>query len=141
MAEGTKQCVHFCCWVGLSAHTRRKNYMYIGGKNLSVSREGNHSWFELLSKIFEPSNVMGCIPPLVCLWACKERNNSCMNRELLDRESLDRVSWTSTTPLCQGSEFAKVLNIPRSWICQCYMGFWICLNMSDCAWLSMPGYV
>ena len=57
-----------------------------------VSREGNHARFELLSKIFEPFNVMGCIPPPVCLWACKERYNLCMNRASLDRESLDRVS-------------------------------------------------
>ena len=35
MAEGAKQYVHFRCWAGLSAHTRRKNYMSIGGKNLS----------------------------------------------------------------------------------------------------------
>ena len=27
-----------------------------------VSREGNHARFELLSKIFESFNVMGCIP-------------------------------------------------------------------------------
>ena len=27
-----------------------------------VSREGNHAWFVLLSKIFESFNVMGCIP-------------------------------------------------------------------------------
>ena len=26
MIEGEKQCVHFCRWVGLSVHTRRKNY-------------------------------------------------------------------------------------------------------------------
>ena len=57
-----------------------------------VSREGNHARFELLSKIFESFNVMGCIPPPVCLWACKERYNLCMNRASLDRESLDRVS-------------------------------------------------
>ena len=63
-----------------------------------VSREGNHARFELLSKIFESFNVMGCIPPPVCLWACKERYNLCMNPASLDRESLDRVSWTSTTP-------------------------------------------
>ena len=36
---------------------------------------------------------------------------------------------------------AKVLNIPRFWICQCYTGFWICLNMPDCTWLNMLGYV
>ena len=35
MAEGAKKYEHFRCWVGLSAHTRRKNYMCIGGKNLS----------------------------------------------------------------------------------------------------------
>ena len=57
-----------------------------------VSREGNHARFELLSKIFESFNVMGCIPPPVCLWACKERYNLCMNRALLDRETLDCVS-------------------------------------------------
>ena len=51
-----------------------------------VSREGNHTRFELLSKIFEPFNVIGCIPPPVCLWACQERYNLCMNRALLDRE-------------------------------------------------------
>ena len=56
-----------------------------------VSREGNHARFELLSKIFESFNVMGCIPPPVCLWACKERYNLCMNRTSLDRKSLDRV--------------------------------------------------
>ena len=27
-----------------------------------------------------------------------EKYNSCMNCALLDRESLDRVSWTNTTP-------------------------------------------
>ena len=63
-----------------------------------VSREGNHARFELLSKIFESFNVMGYIPPPVCLWACKERHNLCMNRASLDRQSLDCVSWTSTTP-------------------------------------------
>ena len=52
-----------------------------------VSREGNRARFELLSKIFESFNVMGCIPPPVCLWACKERYNLCMNRASLDRES------------------------------------------------------
>ena len=52
-----------------------------------VSREGNRARFELLSKIFESFNVMGCIPPPVCLWACKERYNFCMNRASLDRES------------------------------------------------------
>ena len=57
-----------------------------------VLREGNHARFELLSKIFESFNVMGCIPPPVCLWACKERYNLCMNRALLDRETLDCVS-------------------------------------------------
>ena len=57
-----------------------------------VSREGNHARFELLSKIFESFNVMGYIPPPVCLWACKERHNLCMNRASLDRQSLDRVS-------------------------------------------------
>ena len=57
-----------------------------------VSREGNHARFELLSKIFESFNVMGSIPPPVCLWACKEKYNLCMNRKSLDRESLDRVS-------------------------------------------------
>ena len=51
-----------------------------------VSREENHARFELLSKIFESFNVMGCIPP-ICLWACKERYNLCMNHALLDRES------------------------------------------------------
>ena len=35
MAEMAKQYMHFRCWTGLSAHTRRKNYMCIGGKNLS----------------------------------------------------------------------------------------------------------
>ena len=30
-----------------------------------VSREGNHARFELLSKIFESFNVMGCIPQSV----------------------------------------------------------------------------
>ena len=34
MTERAKQYVHFCCWTGLSAHTRRKT-MCIGGKNLS----------------------------------------------------------------------------------------------------------
>ena len=34
MAEGAKRYVHFCCWAGLSAHTRRKNYMCIGGRKL-----------------------------------------------------------------------------------------------------------
>ena len=63
-----------------------------------VSREGNHAQFELLSKIFESFNVMGCIPPPICLWACKERHNLCMNHASLDCESLDRVLWTSTTP-------------------------------------------
>ena len=38
-----------------------------------VSREGNHARFELLSNIFDSFNVMGCIPPPVCLRACKER--------------------------------------------------------------------
>ena len=57
-----------------------------------VSREGNHARFELLSKIFESFNVMGSIPPPVCLWTCKEKYNLCMNRKSLDRESLDRVS-------------------------------------------------
>ena len=57
-----------------------------------VSREGNHARFELLSKIFESFNVMGCIPPPVCLWVCKESHNLCMNRASLDRQSLDRVS-------------------------------------------------
>ena len=61
-----------------------------------VSREGNHARSELLSKIFESLNVMGCIPLPACLWACKERFNLCMNRASLDRESLDRVSWIST---------------------------------------------
>ena len=56
-----------------------------------VSREGNHAQFELLSKIFESFNVMGCIPPPICLWACKERHNLCMNLASLDCESLDRV--------------------------------------------------
>ena len=28
MAEGVKQYVHFRCWMGLSAHTRRKNYIF-----------------------------------------------------------------------------------------------------------------
>ena len=37
-----------------------------------VSREGNHAWFELLSKIFESFSVMGCIPPPVCLWHAKK---------------------------------------------------------------------
>ena len=86
MAEGAKQYVHFHCWTGLSAHTRKKktNYICIG--------EGNHARFELLSKIFESFNVMGCIPPPVCLWVCKESHNLCMNRASLDRQSLDRVS-------------------------------------------------
>ena len=35
MAEGAKQYVHFHCWAGLSAHTRRQKYMCAGGKNLS----------------------------------------------------------------------------------------------------------
>ena len=35
IAEAAKQYVHFRCWAGLSTHTRRKNYMCIGGKNLS----------------------------------------------------------------------------------------------------------
>ena len=52
-----------------------------------VSREGNHARSELLSKIFESFNVMGCIPLSACLWACKERFNLCMNRASLDRES------------------------------------------------------
>ena len=56
-----------------------------------VSREGNHARFELLSKIFESFNVMGSIPPPVCLSACKQRYNLCMNRASLHRELLDRV--------------------------------------------------
>ena len=64
MVEGVKQYVHFRCWAGLSAHTRRKNYMCIGGKNylIIVLREGNHARFELLSKIFESFNVMRVSP-------------------------------------------------------------------------------
>ena len=59
MAEGAKQYVHFRCWAGLSAHTRRKNYMCIGGKNLSdYSFKGRES----LSKIFESFNVMRVSP-------------------------------------------------------------------------------
>ena len=50
-----------------------------------VSREGNHARFKLLSKIFESFNVMAYIPPPVCLWAYKERYNSCMSRASLDR--------------------------------------------------------
>ena len=57
-----------------------------------VSREGNHDRFELLSKIFESFNVMGCNPPLVCLWACQERYNLYVNNASLDRVSLNRVS-------------------------------------------------
>ena len=57
-----------------------------------VSREGNHARFELLSKIFESFNVMGSIPPPICLWACKEKYNLCMNRKSLDGESLGGVS-------------------------------------------------
>ena len=40
-----------------------------------------------------------------------------------------------------GKHSAKVLNIPRCWICQCYTGFWTCLSMPDYTWLSMLGYV
>ena len=59
MAEGVKQYVHFRCWAGLSAHTRRKNYMCIGGKNLSdYSFKGRES----LSKISESFNVMRVSP-------------------------------------------------------------------------------
>ena len=84
--------MHFSCWAGLSAYTRRKNYMSIGGKNLSDYMEGNNARFELLSKIFKPFNAIGCIPPSVCFWACKERYNLCKNRASLDSELLDRVS-------------------------------------------------
>ena len=77
-----------------------------------VSREGNHARFELLSKIFESFNVMGSIPPPVCLWACKEKYNLCMNRKSLDRESLDRVSWTGTTPTHTG---VVIFDNPWSW--------------------------
>ena len=41
--------------------------------------------------------VLGCIRPASLFMACKERYNLCMNHASLDRESLDRVSWTSTT--------------------------------------------
>ena len=74
MTERAKQYVHFHCWMGLSAHTRRKiicalvERIYL----IIVSREGNHAWFELLSKIFESFNVMACIPPPVCLWHAKK---------------------------------------------------------------------
>ena len=35
---------------------------------------------------------------------------------------------------------AKVLNIPRFWICQCYPGFWICLDMSEYATMAFVLY-
>ena len=66
MAEGAKQYVHFRCWTGLGAHTRRKNYMCIGGRKLHfilVLREKNHAWFKLLNKTFQLFNMMWCIPP------------------------------------------------------------------------------
>ena len=53
-----KHYVHFHRWVGLSADTRRNNYICIGGKKLRFIlsdysfRKGNHAQFELLSKIF-----------------------------------------------------------------------------------------
>ena len=94
MAEGAKQYVHFRCW-GTSVPTQEKTTICTFVERtylVIVSREGNHARSELLSKIFESFNVMGCIPLSACLWACKERFNLCMNRVSLDRESLDRVS-------------------------------------------------
>ena len=69
MASGTKQYVHFRYWAGLIAHTRRKTYMCIGGKNLSDSsfKGRAQARFELFSKIFETFNVVGCIP-LQCVY-------------------------------------------------------------------------
>ena len=77
-----------------------------------VSREGNHARFELFSKIFQSFNVMGSIPPRICWWACRERYNLCMNRKSLDRESLDGVSWTSTSPTDTG---VVIFENPWSW--------------------------
>ena len=65
---------------------------------IRVSREGNHARFELFSKIFQSFNVMGSVPPPICLWAWKEKYNLCMNRKSLDPEPLVGVSWTSTSP-------------------------------------------
>ena len=98
MAERAKQYVHFRCWQALVPTQKEKTICALVERIylIIVSRERNHGWLELLRKIFEPFNVMGCVPP-VCLWACKERYNLCMNCVSLDGESLDRVSWTSTT--------------------------------------------
>ena len=51
---------------------------------------------------------MEAVSPRASLFiACKERHNLFMNRELLDRKSLDRVSWSSITPIllvpCSGN--------------------------------------
>ena len=41
-----------------------------------------------------------------------------------------------------GFKYARILNTSEYWICQCYTGFrmclnisWLCLIMSECAWL------
>ena len=54
---------------------------------------------------------VGCIPTASLFMACKERYNSWMNRALLDRESLDYVSWTSISPLMHLSRISHNLSV------------------------------
>ena len=105
MAERAKHYVHFRCWAGLSAHTRKKTKCALVERIylIIVSREGNHARFEWLSKIFESFiQCDGKYPPSlqsVYGHAKKVSYNLCMNRASLDRELLDCVSRTSTTHL------------------------------------------
>lgn len=43
--------------------------------------------------------------------ACKGTDNSCMNRALLHRESLDRVSRDSTQPIIRTLYYKNIKNL------------------------------
>ena len=65
MTEGAKQYMHFAVGRALVPTQEEKNTCALVERLylIIVSREGNHARFELLSKTFEPFNVIGCIPP------------------------------------------------------------------------------
>ena len=66
---------------------------------------------DYLVKSFNFSMWCGLYPPTSLFMACKEKYNSCMNRASLDRESLDRVLWSNTTPS------SRVIVIEKSTLC------------------------
>ena len=71
---------------------------------LFVLRKSNSARFKLSNEVF---NAMKAVFLHVSMFmSCKEKLNLCMNRESLENESLDRVSWTSSL-IHQKNTFCK----------------------------------